>query len=103
MVFANPFAAILAPPMGGRTAFRARVSFSVAAVGATPFAATHIISVSTASRLAADRACRVVGLHWLVADDAAAERMVIHVSVHQFPGGDTRCFNAGRNRPLLSV
>lgn len=23
--------------------------------------------------------------------------------VHQFPGGDARYFNAGRNRPLLSV
>lgn len=63
MVFANPFAAILAPPMGERTTFRTRVSFSVAAVGTIPFAATHIVSVVTASRLAADRACRVVGLH----------------------------------------
>lgn len=23
--------------------------------------------------------------------------------IHQFPGGDARYFNAGRNRPLLSV
>ena len=72
MVFANPFAAILAPPMGWRTTVRARVSFSVVAVGAIPFAATHVVSVVTASRLATDRACRVVGLHWFVADDATA-------------------------------
>lgn len=63
MVFANPFAAILAPPMGWRTTVRTQVSFSVAAVGTIPFATTHIISVVTASRLPADRACRVVGLH----------------------------------------
>lgn len=24
-------------------------------------------------------------------------------AIHQFPGGDARYFNAGRNRPLLSV
>lgn len=63
MVFANPFAAILAPPMGGSTTFRTRMGFPVAAVGTIPFAATHIIGVLTASRLAADRARRVVSLH----------------------------------------
>ena len=34
---------------------------------------------------------------------SSTHRMMGADDIHQFPGGDARYFNAGRNRPLLSV